>query len=133
MSLGSQIYHQPRMFRIVAEAIASEPVEAIFAMGELAGFIPLPSNVRAVKYAPQLAVLARAAAAITHGGANSIMEAFAEGIPLLVSPICNDQHHNARFVSRSGGRDHARPGHRAGSRKCARRSSASSRTGRRAP
>jgi len=30
------------------------------------------------------------------------MEAAACGVPMLVSPICNDQLHNARFVERAG-------------------------------
>jgi UDP:flavonoid glycosyltransferase YjiC (YdhE family) len=38
---------------------------------------------------------------ITHGGANSVMEAMHFGVPLLVTPICNDQFHNARFVERA--------------------------------
>lgn len=40
--------------------------------------------------------------AVTHGGANSVHEALACGVPLLVSPICNDQHDNAALVVASG-------------------------------
>jgi zeaxanthin glucosyltransferase len=39
---------------------------------------------------------------ITHGGANSVMEATTLGVPMLVAPLCNDQFHNAAFVSRAG-------------------------------
>ena len=39
---------------------------------------------------------------VTHGGANSVMEALSFGVPLLVTPICNDQPHNAHFVEQSG-------------------------------
>ena len=102
MSLGSQIYHQPRMFEVVAEASRGAPWQLVLAMGELAGALALPPGVRAVRYAPQLALLARARALVTHGGANSVMEALAHGVPLLVSPICNDQPHNARFVAEAG-------------------------------
>jgi UDP:flavonoid glycosyltransferase YjiC (YdhE family) len=38
---------------------------------------------------------------VTHGGANSVMEALSLGVPLLVTPICNDQPHNAHFVAQS--------------------------------
>ncbi len=102
MSLGSQIYHQPRMFQVVAEASRGQPWQLVLAMGELAGKLALPADVRQVAYASQLALLARARAMITHGGANSVMEALAYGVPLMVSPICNDQPHNARFVEQAG-------------------------------
>lgn len=102
MSLGSQIYHQPRMFQTVIEALQNAPVEVALAMGDLAGRLPLPAHMHAVGYAPQLQLLDRAAVMITHGGANSVMEALAQGVPLLVSPICNDQFLDARFVERAG-------------------------------
>jgi zeaxanthin glucosyltransferase len=102
MSLGSQIYHQPRMFEIVAEASRGQQWRLVMAMGELAGRLSLPGDVVQVAYAKQLELLARARVMITHGGANSLMEALAHGVPPLVSPICNDQPHNARFVAQAG-------------------------------
>jgi len=102
MALGSQIYHQPRMFEVVIEASRGQPWQLVLAMGGLAGAMRLPPDVRAIDYAPQLALLARARAMISHGGANSVMEALAHGVPLLVSPICNDQPHNASFVAAAG-------------------------------
>ncbi len=97
MALGSQIYHQPRMFEVVIAASRGQPWQLVMAMGELTKTIDLP-NIITVPYAPQLALLGRARAMISHGGANSVMEALAHDVPLLVSPICNDQPHNARFV-----------------------------------
>jgi len=102
MALGSQIYHQPRMFALVLEASRDQPWQLVLAMGDLAGTITLPPHAQAIPYAPQLALLARARAMISHGGANSVMEALAHGVPLLISPICNDQPHNARFVAEAG-------------------------------
>jgi len=102
MALGSQIYHQPRMFEVVVEASRGQPWQLVLAMGGLAAAMRLPPDVRAIDYAPQLGLLARARAMISHGGANSVMEALAYGVPLLVSPICNDQPHNARFVAAAG-------------------------------
>jgi zeaxanthin glucosyltransferase len=102
MSLGSQIYHQPRMYELVIEASRGQPWQLVLAMGELAARFVAPPDVRVVDYAPQLALLPRTRALVTHGGANSVMEALAFGVPLLVSPICNDQPHNARFVAEAG-------------------------------
>jgi MGT family glycosyltransferase len=105
LSLGSQIFYQPRRFRTVIDAVRGRPVQLVLSAGDLAGspvLGPLPDNVLAVPYAPQLQLLQRAAVLVTHGGANSVMEALAFGVPLLVTPICNDQPHNAAFVERSG-------------------------------
>lgn len=102
MALGSQIYHQPRMFEVVIEASRGQSWQLVLAMGDLAASVHLPADIHAVPYAPQLALLAQARAMICHGGANSVMEALAHGVPLLISPICNDQPHNARFVAAAG-------------------------------
>lgn len=102
MALGSQIYHQPRMFEVVIEASRGQPWQLVLAMGGLADSLRAPPGVQVLAYAPQLQLLARARAMISHGGANSVMEALALGVPLLISPICNDQPHNARFVAAAG-------------------------------
>jgi len=102
MALGSQIYHQPRMFEVVVEASRGRSWQLVLAMGGLADTMHVPPEVLALAYAPQPWLLARARAMISHGGANSVMEALAQGVPLLVSPICNDQPHNARFVAGAG-------------------------------
>src|SRR5581483_199839 len=105
LSLGSQIYWQPRIFATVLAAVRERDAQLVMSVGELASsgaLGPLPDDVVAVRYAPQLQLLAKTAVMITHGGANSVMEALAFGVPLLVTPICNDQFHNARFVERSG-------------------------------
>ncbi len=100
-SLGSQVFHQPEIFATLIEAARGEPYTLVISAGDLAATIAAP-DVVAVPYAPQLALLPRAAVMVTHGGANSVMEALASGVPLLVTPICNDQPHNAHFVERSG-------------------------------
>ena len=45
---------------------------------------PLPDNVLAVRWAPQLAVLAEADVAISHGGSGTLREAVALGVPVVV-------------------------------------------------
>jgi zeaxanthin glucosyltransferase len=105
MSLGSQIYHHPRLFRQAIDAVRGKPVQLVLSASDLANspeLGELPSNVMACGYVPQLQLLGRAAAFITHGGANSVMEAIACSVPLLVGPICNDQFHQAHFVLRAG-------------------------------
>ncbi|MDF4004104.1 glycosyltransferase [Luteibacter sp. PPL552] len=104
-SLGSQIYYQPAMFGTVIEALRDRPVQLVMSVGDLLDTDALPSlgeRMIAVRYAPQLAMLARASLFITHGGANSVMEGLAAGVPFLVSPLCNDQFHQVPFVERAG-------------------------------
>jgi MGT family glycosyltransferase len=62
----------------------------------------LPDHVIAVRYTPQLELLARADAFVTHGGANSVMEGMYHGVPLLVVPLTSDQPLQADLVARAG-------------------------------
>jgi len=101
MSFGSQIFHQPRRFERVIQATHGLGVQLVCSVGDLA-FASPPEHVVTVPYFPQLALLERSAVFVTHGGANSIMEATALGVPVLVNPLCNDQFHNAAFVARAG-------------------------------
>lgn len=105
VSFGSQIYHQPEVFAKVARATAPLEVQVVLTAGELADTPwaqTLPPHVLAVRYTPQLALLRRARAFITHGGANSVMEALHAGAPFVQSPVCNDQFLQAEFVRASG-------------------------------
>ncbi|SAI34479.1 Oleandomycin glycosyltransferase [Bordetella ansorpii] len=105
LSLGSQLYYHPDVFAKVAQAVHGTPVQLVVSAGELADADQMPDlgeQTIAVRYAPQLAVLRRASVFINHGGANSVMESLACGVPMLLSPLCNDQFHSAHFVERAG-------------------------------
>ena len=62
----------------------------------------LPPNVLVRPRVPQLALLARTAAVVTHGGHNTVCEALAHGLPLVVAPIRDDQPIIAGQVVASG-------------------------------
>jgi UDP:flavonoid glycosyltransferase YjiC (YdhE family) len=95
-SFGSQIYHWPELFAKLAEA--NPGAELVLSVGDLPG--PFP-GCHVYRYAPQLELLRRARVFVTHGGANSFMEAIAANVPMLLSPMCNDQFHQAYFTKRS--------------------------------
>jgi zeaxanthin glucosyltransferase len=91
--------------RAMTRAVAELGLQLVVAIGEAtepALSMPLPDHVVVVPFAPQRAVLERARAFITHGGANSVMEAMYHGVPLIVTPLRYDQPLNAHFVARAG-------------------------------
>lgn len=104
MSLGSQIYYHPQLFLAVAKALLDPDIQLIFSINELLNtdFVnELPENVIAVSYTPQLQLLQQMDLFITHGGANSVMESLAHGVPVALLPICNDQYLQEKFVCRA--------------------------------
>ena len=101
-SFGSIISWQPDLFATIAEAAASLHVQLVLSAGELANTdfaAKLPANTLCVAYVPQMALLERTDAFITHGGANSIMETMFHGVPTLVIPMCRDQPLQGMFMS----------------------------------
>lgn len=106
VSFGSQAWYQPRRFERIFSSADRLGVAVIAAMGELAEAFGAMAGIgrrhRCVRFAAQLEALRDASAAITHGGAGSVMECAALGVPMIVSPICNDQPHSARFVVAAG-------------------------------
>lgn len=97
-SFGSQshlIQERRDFFRTVIEALASRPEwQLILAAGSqlcAADFAPLPSNAVVVSSAPQLAILPKASAMITHGGIGSVKECIFFGVPMVVFPAIRDQ------------------------------------------
>ena len=105
VSFGSQISWQPQIFATVIEASRDLGVRLVLTAGDLVDTEftrNLPDHVTAVRYAPQHAILERAAAFVSHGGANSVMEAMDHGVPLLLIPVCNDQPVQAHFLAKAG-------------------------------
>lgn len=99
-SFGSQIYHWPAIFAKLRAACRG--LHLVLAAGDLANEIQPDAHCQVYRYAPQRALLERADVFVTHGGANSFMEAIASGVPMLLSPMCNDQFHQAWFLEKAG-------------------------------
>lgn len=76
-------------------------VQAIIARP--AGPLPeVPDNVLVVPSVPMLALLPQLDAVISHGGMNTVHEALAHGVPLVLAPIRHDQPVVASQVVRAG-------------------------------
>jgi len=89
------------LYRVLAEALGEEPLQVVLvAPPELAG--PLPPNFLVRPRVPQLALLPKMNAVLCHGGHNTVCEALAEGLPLVVMPIRDDQPVIAEQVVKAG-------------------------------
>jgi len=62
----------------------------------------IPSNVIAVRRAPQIELLKRAALCITHAGLNTALECLAHGVPMVAIPIAYDQPGTAVRIAHHG-------------------------------
>lgn len=92
-SLGTLQNRLARVFRAIADGCSALDVQLVLSLGraDAAWDGPTPKNAIVVPFAPQLALLDRAAMAITHAGLNTALEGLARGLPLLCMPVTNDQ------------------------------------------
>lgn len=95
------------VFRACFEAMAeNESIVVVVATGPkddvLDGMPETPSNFILCRAVPQLEILKRSSAFITHGGANSMHEALSLAVPMAVVPLFGDQPVNAESIVRCG-------------------------------
>jgi MGT family glycosyltransferase len=77
-----------RFYATAIAALGGAPYQVVLvAPGEHAA----PENVLVRAYVPQLALLPRVDAVVCHGGHNTTCEALANGLPLVIAPIKDDQ------------------------------------------
>jgi MGT family glycosyltransferase len=92
-SLGTIQNQLTPLFRLIAEACAGLEAQLVIALGRAGATLPddLPGKPLVIDYAPQLALVGRAALVITHGGLNTTLETLRAGVPIVAMPISNDQ------------------------------------------
>jgi MGT family glycosyltransferase len=94
VSLGTVYGNRPQFFRSCLEELAGAPWQVVlstggnFPEGDLG---PAPDNFIVRSFVPQIEILRRCAAFVTHGGMNSVQEALYHGVPLVVAPQAADQ------------------------------------------
>jgi UDP:flavonoid glycosyltransferase YjiC (YdhE family) len=93
VSLGTVQNRLESMYLSVAEACSDLDVQVVLALGRKGATLSgkLPRGAIVVEYAPQLELLRRATAVVTHAGMNTALEAMANGLPMVAIPVCNDQ------------------------------------------
>ncbi|MEH3054290.1 MAG: glycosyltransferase [Patulibacter minatonensis] len=104
-SLGTLYNERPDFFRNVLAGLADHPGPVLLSVGhrlDPAALGQLPANAIVRPSVPQLAVLARAEAFITHGGMNSTTEALVHGVPMVFAPQTADQPLVAKRIAALG-------------------------------
>jgi zeaxanthin glucosyltransferase len=90
-----------RFMGTVLEAVAGKPY-GVIVVGD-PGLLPeIPENVLVVPFVPQLSLMPRIDAVVSHGGHNTTVGALSQGVPLVCAPIRDDQPILADQLARSG-------------------------------
>jgi MGT family glycosyltransferase len=90
-----------RFYATVIEALGGRDLQVIV-VAPPERFGTVPANVLVRDRVPQLALLDRVDAVISHAGHNTVCEALARGLPLVVAPIRDDQPVIAQQVVAAG-------------------------------
>jgi MGT family glycosyltransferase len=103
-SLGTLQSKQSHYFEIMAEAATGLDAQLVLSLGGANAGAPrdLPGDAVMVDYAPQLELLSRAAAVITHSGMNTTQQALFFGLPMVAIPLTHDQPAIAARLARTG-------------------------------
>ena len=105
ISLGTVLKGAVSFFQNCVEAFRGENVDVIISVGkkfDIRKLKNIPENVLVYPSVPQLEVLKMADVFVTHGGMNSVSEALAYGVPMVVIPFVSDQPVNARCIEKLG-------------------------------
>jgi len=105
VSLGTFFNNRPRVFNKIISAFSDGRFQLIVKAGRAFARLSSqrnPSNVLLFRNVPQLDVIPRVDAVISHGGNNTVNETLSAGKPLLVMPVGGEQGDNAARVEYLG-------------------------------
>jgi UDP:flavonoid glycosyltransferase YjiC (YdhE family) len=105
VTLGTVSYGAVEVLRRAVLATAAHDVEVLVAVGPagdptLLG--ELPANVHLEKFVPQAEVMRHVDLVVHHGGAGTMLNALAEGLPQLILPQGADHPFNAAAIESAG-------------------------------
>ena len=98
LSLGSLGSADVGLMQRLVDLLATTEHRVIVSKGPLADEIKLHDNQTGEGFLPQPAILPQVDLVITHGGNNTVTEAFHHGVPMVVLPLFWDQVDNAQRV-----------------------------------
>ncbi|MBI5930881.1 MAG: glycosyltransferase [Chloroflexi bacterium] len=100
------------IFRNALEAARAADWKMVMAIGwegDVQKYADAPPNVLVRNFVPQLALLGKVQAVVSHGGNNTVTETLLRGLPLIVIPNSADQPESAGRVKASGAGIRMRP------------------------
>jgi MGT family glycosyltransferase len=102
LSLGSLGSADVALMRRLVETLADTPHRYVVSKGPQHDQYDLADNMRGAEFLPQTTILPHVGLVITHGGNNTVTEAFHFGKPMIVLPLFWDQYDNAQRVDELG-------------------------------
>lgn len=92
-SLGTLQAGLRHVYQAILDGCSTLDAQLVLALGSPTAVWngAVPANAVVVPFAPQLELLDRAAAVVTHAGLNTALEALARGKPMVCLPVTNDQ------------------------------------------
>lgn len=103
VSLGSAYTDVPDFYRACFAAFGDLDRDVVVQIGAHVGDLgPVPANTRLERWVPQLAVLGRASAFVTHAGMGGCSEGLWQGVPMVAVPQAVDQFDNAARLAELG-------------------------------
>jgi MGT family glycosyltransferase len=102
LSLGSLGSADVGLMQRLVDLLATTEHRIIVSKGPLADQISLHDNQTGEGFLPQPAILPEVDLVITHGGNNTVTEAFHHGKPMIVLPLFWDQVDNAQRIDETG-------------------------------
>jgi len=106
-SMGTLQNGSKEAWEMIARGCANLNVQLVITLGggglSTEDFQNLPGNPIIVPFAPQLELIRRSAAVITHAGLNTVLESISESKPMIAIPIGHDQPGVAARLAARGG------------------------------
>lgn len=102
ITTSSEFQDDGRLVTTALEALAQEDLNVVATVPAHLPATTVPANARLEPFVSHAPLLARAACAVTHGGAGATQKALAAGVPVCVVPFGRDQLEVARRVEVAG-------------------------------
>ncbi len=105
VSLGTIVNEAERFYKMCMAALGPEPVRVVMSVGgrtDIPSLGAMPGNFIVRGRVPQVEVLRRASAFLTHAGMNSVAESLLARVPLVLFPQTAEQAMVARQVEHLG-------------------------------
>lgn len=102
LSLGSLGCMDIPLMQRVIDSLDATPHRVIVSLGPLHKQLRLGERMWGAQFVPQTAIVPHCDVMITHGGNNTVGEAFTFGVPTIVLPLFWDQYDNAQRIDECG-------------------------------